>query len=257
MRKLLVIGIGVGDPDFVTIQAVNALNTVDVFFLLDKGPAAGDLTQARQAICERFITNDRYRSVTVTDSPRDRGAADYPEAVRQWRDRRAERLEQVIDAELGEHGVGGFLVWGDPSLYDGIIRVIETILERGVLTLEYEVIPGISSIQALAARHRIAINQVASPVHVTTGRRIKEGLPNNADDIVVMLDADLACAAHRDEDIDIYWGAYLGTEDEILVAGKLRDVIDHIAQTRAELRERKGWIMDTYLLRRKPGQHAE
>ncbi|BCB89290.1 hypothetical protein Psuf_066030 [Phytohabitans suffuscus] len=78
MRKLLVIGIGVGDPDFVTIQAVNALNTVDVFFLLDKGPAAGDLTQARQAICERFITNDRYRSVTVTDPPRDRGAADYP-----------------------------------------------------------------------------------------------------------------------------------------------------------------------------------
>ncbi|MFD0743251.1 precorrin-6A synthase (deacetylating) [Phytohabitans flavus] len=250
MRKLLVIGVGVGDPDFVTIQAVDALNAVDVFFLLDKGPAADDLTHARQAICERFITHDRYRTVTVTDPPRDRAAADYPDAVRRWRDERAERLERVIDAELDEDGVGGFLVWGDPSLYDGTIRVIETMLKRGALTLEYEVIAGISSIQALAARHRIAINRVAGPVHVTTGRRIKEALPDNADDIVVMLDADLACAAYRDEDIDIYWGAYLGTEDEVLVAGKLGDVADQIAQTRAELRERKGWIMDTYLLRR-------
>ncbi|BCB78183.1 precorrin-6A synthase (deacetylating) [Phytohabitans flavus] len=250
MRKLLVIGVGVGDPDFVTIQAVDALNAVDVFFLLDKGPAADDLTHARQAICERFITHDRYRTVTVTDPPRDRAAADYPDAVRRWRDERAERLERVIDAELDEDGVGGFLVWGDPSLYDGTIRVIETMLKRGALTLEYEVIAGISSIQALAARHRIAINRVAGPVHVTTGRRIKEALPDNADDIVVMLDADLACAAYRDEDIDIYWGAYLGTEDEVLVAGKLGDVVDQIAQTRAELRERKGWIMDTYLLRR-------
>ncbi|WP_173085534.1 precorrin-6A synthase (deacetylating) [Phytohabitans rumicis] len=252
MRKLMVIGVGVGDPDFVTVQAVNALNAVDVFFVLDKGPAAADLARARQAICEKFITHDRYRTVTVTDPVRDRGAADYPDAVRRWRDERAERLEKVIDAELDAHGVGGFLVWGDPSLYDGTIRVIETIIDRGALTVDYEVIPGISSVQALAARHRIAVNRVAGAVHVTTGRRISQGLPDDADDVVVMLDADLACAAYRDEDIDIYWGAYLGTADEILVAGRLGEVIDHIAQTRADLRQRKGWIMDTYLLRRHP-----
>ena len=37
MKKILIIGIGAGDPEYLTIQAVNALNQVDVFFILDKG----------------------------------------------------------------------------------------------------------------------------------------------------------------------------------------------------------------------------
>ena len=253
MRKLLVIGVGVGDPDFVTIQAINALNAVDVLFVLDKGAHAVDLAVARQRICDRYIKDEGYRTVPVVDPPRDRTAADYPAAVREWRDERARRLEQAIASELDDNGCGGFLVWGDPALYDGTIRILETILARGTLTFEYEVIPGVSSIQALAARHRIALNRVAGPVHVTTGRRLADGLPDGVDDIVVMLDADLACRAFAGDDVDIYWGAYLGTEDETLVSGRLADVIEEIEKTRRELRERKGWIMDTYLLRRNPG----
>jgi len=38
MKKLLVIGVGAGNPDYITMQAVKALNRVDVFFLMDKGP---------------------------------------------------------------------------------------------------------------------------------------------------------------------------------------------------------------------------
>jgi len=37
MRKVLIIGIGAGNPDYVTIQAINALNQVDVFFIPNKG----------------------------------------------------------------------------------------------------------------------------------------------------------------------------------------------------------------------------
>ena len=37
MRKLLLIGIGAGDPEQLTVQAINAMNTVDAFFVLDKG----------------------------------------------------------------------------------------------------------------------------------------------------------------------------------------------------------------------------
>jgi precorrin-6A synthase len=37
MKKILIIGIGAGNLEYVTIQAVNALNQVDVFFILDKG----------------------------------------------------------------------------------------------------------------------------------------------------------------------------------------------------------------------------
>jgi precorrin-6A synthase len=251
MRKLLVVGIGAGDPEYLTIQAINALKRVNVFFLLDKGPDAAELAEMRRQICERYLPDQRYRTVTISDPPRDRAATDYPGAVVQWRDERARRLEQAITAELDEDGgCGGFLVWGDPALYDGTIRIIESIRERSDIEIDYEVIPGISSIQALAARHRLTLNRVAGSIHVTTGRRLAEGLPSDAEDVVVMLDSQLTCASLRHEDLDIYWGAYLGTADEALISGRLRDVIDDIADARRELRQRKGWIMDTYLLRR-------
>ncbi|NUR99455.1 MAG: precorrin-6A synthase (deacetylating), partial [Kribbellaceae bacterium] len=47
--------------------------------------------------------------------------------------------------------------------------------------------------------------------------------------------------------------AYLGTPDELLISGPLHEVAPEIEKLRAEARERKGWIMDTYLLRR-PGR---
>ena len=50
--------------------------------------------------------------------------------------------------------------------------------------------------------------------------------------------------------MEIYWGAYLGTPDEILISGKLADVADEIQRRRAEARRANGWIMDTYLMRR-------
>ncbi len=111
-------------------------------------------------------------------------------------------------------------------------------------------IPEISSIQALAARHRIVLNRIGGAVHITTGRRLSEGPLPDAADIVVVLDAHLVCTRFIDEDLTIFWGACLGTPEEVLISGELRDVIAVIARTRRELRHRKGWIMDCYLLRR-------
>lgn len=65
-----------------------------------------------------------------------------------------------------------------------------------------------------------------------------------------MLDAHQAFRRYADQDIDIYWGAYLGTPDEILASGPIAEAAPRIERLRAEARERKGWIMDTYLLRR-------
>jgi len=69
--------------------------------------------------------------------------------------------------------------------------------------------------------------------------------------VVVVLDGDCAFKAIDDSDIDIYWGAYLGTPNEILIAGDLREVADDIVRKRAEAKARKGWLMDTYLLRKR------
>jgi precorrin-6A synthase len=251
MRKVFVIGIGAGNPDYVTVQAINALNEVDVFFIMDKGQEKEDLVRLRKEICERYIKDKSYRMVEAPDPPRDRKSPSYEPAVRAWHEQRAGVYERLIREELGEDECGAFLVWGDPSLYDSTLRIIDQIITRGTVAFEYEVIPGISAIQALAARHRIALNRIGRSVHITTGRKIAEGLPNNTDDVVVLLDADCSFKAIDDSDIDIYWGAYIGTEDEILVAGKLHKLMQDIERLRAEAKSRKGWIMDTYLLRKR------
>jgi precorrin-6A synthase len=253
VRKLLVIGIGAGDPDQVTIQAVKALNEVDVFFVVEKEGARADLVDLRREILERYVERPSYRVVDVPDPARDRGADAYREAVADWRRRRAEMWEKAIRAELPDGQTGAFLVWGDPALYDSTLAVIEQVLAGDALELDYEVIPGISSVQALAARHRVPLNRVGGAVQITTGRRLAAGLPEDVDDVVVMLDADCTFRQLSEPGVAIYWGAYIGTEDELLVSGRLPDVADEIERIRTEARERKGWIMDTYLLRRHPG----
>jgi precorrin-6A synthase len=254
---MLLIGIGAGDPQYVTQQAIAALNEVDVFFVMEKGVEKDDLVALRREVCERFIDDQSYRIVAVRDPERDRTAAAYTAAVDDWRRARAEIWERLIVAELGDDGTGAILVWGDPSLYDSTLTIMDAILAAGRVRFGVEVVPGISAVAALCARHAIALNRVGEAVHITTGRRLaREGLPPNAPDVVVMLDAHCAFAALRGEEADIYWGAYLGTPDEILVAGPVGDVADEIVRVRAEARKRKGWIMDTYLLRRRANRVA-
>jgi precorrin-6A synthase len=251
MRKIFVIGIGAGNPDYVTVQAINALNQVDIFFIMDKGEEKEDLVCLRKEICDRYIKDKTYRTVEAPDPPRDRTALSYEPAVRAWHEQRAALYERLIGRELREDECGAFLVWGDPSLYDSTLRIIDQIVERGTVAFEYEVIPGISAIQALAAKHRVPLNRIGRSVHITTGRKLAEGLPDNIDDVVVMLDANCSFKAIDDADIDIYWGAYVGTKDEILAAGNLRERMHDIERMRAEAKARKGWVMDTYLLRKR------
>jgi precorrin-6A synthase len=257
VRKIYLIGIGAGDPDHLTVQAVKALNQVDVFFVLDKGNEKQDLIDLRLRILAEHATTRPYRVVEGRDPDRDRGAEAYADAVHDWRRRRADVCEQLIRDELGPDDCGAFLVWGDPALYDSTLAIIEDILSRRSVAFDYAVIPGISSVSALAARHRIGLNRVGQPFQVSTGRRLTEAiagtgeLPPGLDDVVVMLDAHCAFAQITDRETDIYWGAYLGTPDELLIAGPVTEVAAEIQTVRSDAQQRKGWIMDTYLLRRR------
>ena len=149
MRRLLVIGIGAGDPEHVTAQAVRALNEVDVFFVVEKGGDTGDLMALRKEVCERFIEHPSYRIVELPDPPRDRRATAYAGAVDDWRARRADVWGTALRDELSDDAVGGMLVWGDPSLYDSTIDVIERILTAGTIAFEYEVGAGANTASPL------------------------------------------------------------------------------------------------------------
>lgn len=243
-RHLTLIGIGAGDPEHVTVQAIAAINRADVFFVVTK-PAVGDeLTDLRTQILARY-RDSAPRIVTIVDPRRRRGGTPEEQraAVAEWRAARRAQYAEVFDRELagGEHGA--FLAWGDPALYESTLTILQ-----GLDDVTVDVVPGISSVSALTAAHAISLNRVGRPVHITTGRRLAEdGL--TADDVVVMLDADLAFTTIA-EDVEIYWGAFLGTPDELLIRGRLHEVRDEIVRVRAAAKERKGWMFDTYLLRR-------
>lgn len=249
-RHIHVIGIGAGDPDYVTRQAIAALNDTEVFFAMDKGEAKSDLVALRREICSRFISEPGYRFVELPDPKRSSSGdrqGDYREAVSDWHAARTRIWARAIATELGPDGVGAFLAWGDPSLYDSTLRILDAVKrEAAEVDFTFDVIPGITAVQALTARHRIPLNDVGEPVLITTGRQLRtHGLAGSA---VVMLDADCsftACPA----DTRIWWGAYLGTDHELLVAGTVGEVGSRIAALRSQARDRHGWIMDTYLLR--------
>ncbi len=247
MKKILIIGIGCGDPRHVTMQAVEALNTVDVFFVLDKGPAKDKLTALRKEICRRYVKDRPIRIVEAKSPPRDTAPADYGAAVDELNRDKQAVFERLIVHEMADGETAAILAWGDPSLYDSTIRNLEAVSGR-IEGIAYEVIPGVTSVSVLAARHRIPLNRIGQPVEITTGRQLRNGLPDH--DVVVMLDGEEAYARFADrEDLEIFWGAYLGTPDEILIAGKLGAVAATIKRRRAEARRANGWIMDTYLLR--------
>jgi len=243
MRTIHVIGIGAGDPGYVTAQAVEALNDTQVFFAMDKGEAKSDLVDLRREICETFIRVPGYRFVELPD-PKRASDGEYRQVVADWHEARAKLWAEAIETELGADGVGAFLAWGDPSLYDSTLRILDLVARH--VEFDYDVIPGITAIQALTARHRIPLNDIGEPVLVTTGRQLRaDGLTGTA---VVMLDADCSFL-NCPESTRIWWGAYLGTPDEILVSGTVGEVGTRIVSLRADARNRHGWIMDTYLLR--------
>jgi precorrin-6A synthase len=250
MKQLLVIGIGAGNPDYMTMQAVKALNRVDVFFLMDKGQSKDKLIDLRREICERYIDDPDYRFVEAHSPERERGDVDYTASVDELNRAKQQTFERLINDQLSDGQCGGFLVWGDPALYDSTVRILQAILASGTCAFEFEVIPGITSVQALAAQHKVPLNTIGRSIEITTGRRLAAGQVSDTDSLVVMLDAEDSYQRVADQQTQIYWGAYLGTPDEILISGRLADVADEIERVRKAARAEHGWIMDTYLLRK-------
>jgi precorrin-6A synthase len=251
MRRLKLIGIGAGNPDYITVQAINALREVDVVFVMDKGDDATDLLRARKEVCERYMQAKPYRIIEIQDPERDRTPPAYRSEVAAWHEKRAALYEQVIREQMSDDECGAFLVWGDPSLYDSTLRIIDQFSARRTTDFEWEIIPGITSIQALAARHRIALNEIGESIRITTGRRLVDEQPAVGTNVLVLLDGNCAFKTLTNDDVNIYWGAYLGTPDEILLSGRLSELSKQIEHVRAHARNQKGWIMDTYLLRKR------
>ena len=243
MITLSLIGIGTGNPDHVTGQAIKALNAADLILIPRKGEAKSDLADLRRQILSQVLSAPV--PVAEYDVPQRADQDDYLGAVNDWHDAIAQVWADTIAAQTGARTVA-LMVWGDPSLYDSTLRIAARLPGIAV-----KVVPGITSLQALTAAHAIPLNTLAAPVTITTGRQLREnGWPEGATTLAVMLDKGGAFTTLDPADTSIWWGAYVGMPEETLIHGPLAEVSQEILATRATLRAEHGWIMDIYLLRR-------
>lgn len=257
-RHLSVIGIGAGDPNAITLHAAQRLGEVDVVLLLTKRDEVADLGRLRDQLIAIHASPD-VRIISIDDPVRD-PALPYQQAVAEWHAERARLISKAITTETVADERLAMLAWGDPSLYDSTLRIIERVNARSraeagsaviPLEIDVEVIAGVSSLHLLTAAHRIPLNRVGKNVLITTGRCLARDAVNpGVDDLVVFLDGQTAFTELSPDGWHIYWGAYLGAPHQILIDGPLHEAGPVIVQTRAEARLEHGWMFDTYLLRR-------
>jgi precorrin-6A synthase len=252
MITLFLIGIGTGNPDHVTAEGAKAIAGADLILVPVKGEDKADLAGVRLEICQAHVRNPATRVETFELPVRDPATPAYLDRVNDWHDAIAGVWQTRIEAHLAAGGGPkvALLVWGDPSLYDSTLRIAARV--RRQVPMDLKVIPGITAIQVLCAAHAIPLNDLAAPVVITTGRALRDhGWPPGADTIVVMLDSGGAFGAIDADGVQIWWGAYLGLPEEVLIAGPLAEVSARIIEIRSEARARQGWIMDIYLMRRR------
>lgn len=247
MKNLFLVGIGTGNPEHLTLQAIRALNTVDIILLPRKGVGKADLVEVRRAICTEVLTNPATRIVEFDLPTRDEATEDYLQRVEDWHDRIAAVWEQALAAADAPKDRVALLVWGDPSLYDSTLRIAARLHPAPAIT----VVPGITSLQGLTAAHAIPLNDLAAPFTVTTGRQLREnGWPQGSDRIAVMLDGECSFTRIDPQNVTIWWAAYVGMPQQTTLSGPLATAGQKIVETRQTLRAQHGWIMDIYILAR-------
>jgi precorrin-6A synthase len=248
MKKIYLTGIGPGELKYLTLQAVEVLKNVDLFLVPLKKGRKEELLRIRKEIIEG-IKRDRPFRVIELPFPERKPSADYERGVKIWRDEKKKIVKETIENEMRNDDEAALLLWGEPALYDGHIDIVNELIAGG-LKIDFEVIPGITSLQALTARHKIPLNRIGESILITTGRRLRELEKEDITNAVVLLDNYETYSRFKDPDLHIYWGAYLGNPDEVIMSGKLSDAANNIREKRRELKKKKGWIMETYILRR-------
>ncbi len=239
-KKIYLIGIGPGDPKYLTVEAIETIKRLNTFLIPVKKGRKEELTKIRKKIIEYCRTDKNFQIIELP-FPERKKAHPYENSVKEWRNKKAEMILDVIQ----DIDKAGLLIWGDPSLYDGHIDIVKEVQKH--IPLEVEIIPGISSINVLAAKHKISLNRIGGSVFITTPRGLRK-IKEISHNTIVFLDNYETFRLFKEKDLKIYWGAYLGTEKEVLFSGNLRDCLEQLVKLRRQLKKENGWIMELYLL---------
>ena len=176
------VGVGPGDPELLTIKAQKTLQKVAVisFTQLDDGKESYALSVVRGVL---ETAKPEFLAITIPSDD------ETPVSPQTWTDAAAE-----IAGHLSQGKDVAFITEGDPMLYSEFFQVLESV-KSVVPDLEFEVIPGVSSVMAAAASSGMPL--------VTHGQRLtilpkvygiddlREAITNSDTTVLMEVDRDL------------------------------------------------------------------
>ena len=128
-------------------------------WLLGAGPGAGDLLtlRAARALAEADVVV--WGKALMSDGVVEEHARPGAELV-PWPPAEMADIHAVYDRAAQEGLVVARLLWGDPALYGSVRDEVRAARDRG---LEYEVVPGVTSLSAAAAALEIELTAAPQP----------------------------------------------------------------------------------------------
>ena len=144
--KLYGVGVGPGDPELLTLKAVRVLREADVVMVPDSVKA--DKTALH--IAAGYLEGKTVETV-ATPMVRDKAVVDAAYTAA------AERICALLDQGKSV----AFLTLGDPTVYSTYMYIHEKVQARGY---DVEVVPGVPSFCAAAARLNLSLCQGSEPL---------------------------------------------------------------------------------------------
>jgi precorrin-2/cobalt-factor-2 C20-methyltransferase len=141
--KLYCVGCGPGDPELVTVKAANTIMAAEVIF----APTAREgKPSIALSVVERYVDKSARTASLVFPMVKDR------DALREYWKKNAQEIADAV--RTGKRVV--YLTVGDPALYSTWIYVHRE-LQANHKDIEVEIIPGIASMFAIAAKAKVSL----------------------------------------------------------------------------------------------------
>ncbi len=143
--KLYCIGCGPGDPDLLTLKAINLIKNADIIYT----PTAREgKPSVALSIVEKFINKGTEVHQLIFPMVKD-----FSKLKENWKNNALEITNSIRD---GKKTV--YLTVGDPSLYSTWIYIYKELIEKHK-DIEVEIVPGITSIFSFSAEIKTPIGE--------------------------------------------------------------------------------------------------
>ncbi len=145
------IGVGPGDPELITVKAIKTINLCQVVALPQTG--SGNVLAYEIAKQQVPALAKKERLELLTPMTRDKVKLDACH----------DQAAETIIKQLQQGKNVAFLTLGDPAIYSTYLYIHKRVLAKGQ---QAQIIPGVPSFCAVAAKLNIGLSEQAEPLHI-------------------------------------------------------------------------------------------